>query len=221
VTGADDFRRAPLPADLDRLLHDLRGPLNAAVLHLQALKHRVGDDPTAGASLQSIQSIQQEVERLAAMLPVAFSVCALEMGPSRPVLLRNVVESAIDESARKRVRVDPGPWPEVDGDERLLVLATRQLVLNALEAGPEDGEVRVSIEPGDGETVAVVVRDSGTGFKTKNASAVVRLMAGAKPGHLGIGLLIAQRVARMHGGALTLETEAGSGVVRLVLRRSM
>jgi signal transduction histidine kinase len=215
VTGADDFRRAPLPADLDRLLHDLRGPLNAAVLHLQALKHRVGDDPTAGASLQSIQ---QEVERLATMLPVAFSVCALEMGPSRPVLLRNVVESAIDESARKRVRVDPGPWPEVDGDERLLVLATRELVRNALEAGPEDGEVRVSIEPGEGGTVAVVVRDSGPGFKTKNAAAVVRLMAGAKPGHLGIGLLVAQRVARMHGGALTLETGAGSGVVRLVLR---
>jgi len=215
--GADDFRRAPLPADLDRLLHDLRGPLNSAVLHLQALKRRIGEDPTAGASLQSIQ---QEVERLAAMLPVAFSLCALEMGPSRPLLLRSVVESAIDERARKRVHVDPGPWPEIDGDERLLVLAARQLILNALDAGGEDGEVRVSIEiePGDGQTVALVVRDSGAGFKTKNTDAVVRLMAGAKPGHLGVGLLVAQRVARMHGGVLTLETDASGGVVRLVLR---
>jgi len=213
--GADDFRRAPLPADLDRLLHDLRGPLNAAVLHLQALKHRVGDDPIAAASLQSIQ---QEVERLAAMLPVAFSICALEMGPSRPLLLRSVVESAIDERERKRVNVDPGPWPEIDGDEQLLVLATRQLIVNALEAGGDDGEVRVGIEAREGGAVALAIRDAGAGFRTKNASAIVRLMAGAKPGHLGVGLLVAQRVARLHGGTLTFESEPAGAVVRLILR---
>jgi signal transduction histidine kinase len=214
VTGADDFRRAPLPADLDRLLHDLRGPLNAVVMHLEVLKRLLGDDPTARASLQSIH---QEVERLAAMLPVAVSICALEMGPSRPLLLRGVVESAIDESERKRVRVDPGPWPEVDGNERLLVLATRQLILNALEASAEDGEVRVSVDPRDGGMVALVVEDSGAGFKTKNTAAIVHLMAGAKPGHVGVGLLVAQRIARLHGGALALETRDGGSAVRLIL----
>ena len=214
MTGADDFRRAPLPGDLDRLLHDLRGPLNAAVMHLEVLKRLLRDDPTARASLQSIH---QEVERLAVMLPVAMSICALEMGQPRPLLLRGVVESAIDERERKRVRVDPGPWPEVDGNERLLVLAVRQLILNALEASAEDGEVRVGLEPRDGGMVALVVEDSGAGFKTKNAAAIVHLMAGAKPGHLGIGLLVAQRIARLHGGALAFETREGGGVVRLIL----
>ena len=57
----------------------------------------------------------------------------------------------------------------------------------------------------------MVVRDSGPGFKTKNTAAAVRLMAGAKPGHVGIGLLIAQRVARLHGGTLALETAADRG----------
>jgi signal transduction histidine kinase len=214
VTGADDFRRAPLPADLDRLLHDLRGPLNTAVMHLEVLKRLLADDPIARASLQSIQ---QEVERLTAMLPVAVSICALEMGPSRPLLLRGVVESAIDDRERKRVRVDPGPWPEVDGNERLLVLAARQLILNALEASPEDGEVRVRLEARDGGMVALVVEDSGAGFKTKNPAAIVHLMAGDKPGHVGVGLLVAQRIARLHGGALAFETRGGGGAVRLIL----
>lgn len=215
MTGADDFRRAPLPADLDRLLHDLRGPLNAAVLHLQTLKHFAGDDPSTRGSLQSIQ---HELERLTAMLPLAFSVCALEMGVPRRLLLRGVVESAIDEASRKRVRVEPGPWPELDGDERLLVLAMRQLIANALEAGSGEGDVRVTVETGEGGSVAVAVHDVGDGFRAQNPNAVVRLMASTKGGHVGIGLLVAQRVARLHGGALTFQTAPdGGGVVRFVL----
>jgi signal transduction histidine kinase len=214
VTGPD-FRQEPLPVDLDRLLHDLRGPLNGVVLHLQALKRLVGDDTAAQSSLQSIQ---KELERLTAMLPVAFGVCALEMGPRRRLLLRSVVESATDEAMRKRVRVDPGPWPEVDGDERLLVLAMRQLLANALEAGGEDREVQVTVESGDDGTVAIVIHDAGSGFTTRNPNAAVRLMASTKQGHVGIGLLIAQRIARLHDGALSIGTAPdGGGVVRFAL----
>ena len=214
MAGADDFRRAPLPIDLDRLLHDLRGPLNAAVMHLEVLKRLGGDDPTVRGSLQTIQ---QEIDRLTAMLPVAFAICAIEKGPARRVLLRGVVESAIDESDRKRVDVDPGPWPEIDGDERLLVMALRQLIANALEAGGDDGRARVAVVPAEGGKVAVVVRDTGGGFKTKNSAALVKLMATTKGGHVGIGLLVAQRVARLHGGTLTFETTPEGGVVRLTL----
>jgi len=217
VTGADDFRRAPLPADLDRLLHDLRGPLNAAVMHLEVLKRLVTDEPTTRTSLLSIQ---QELDRLTAMLPLAFAVCAIEMGPPRRLLLRAVVESAVDDASRKRVDVDPGPWPEIDGDERLLVLAMRQLLANALEAGGDEGVVRVGIEPGEGDTVSVVIHDAGSGFKTRNPNAVVRLMASTKTGHVGVGLLVAQRIARLHGGTLAFETAAdGGGIVRFVLKR--
>jgi signal transduction histidine kinase len=216
VTAADDFRRAPLPIDLDRLLHDLRGPLNGAVLHVQALKRMVGDDPAAQASLQSIQ---KELDRLTAMLPAAFSVCALESVPRPRVLLRSVVESAIGEAARKRVRVEPGTWPEIDGDERLLVLAINQLLANALEASG-DSEVRVAVDTAQPDAVAVTIHDAGAGFKPRNPNAVMRLMASTKPGHLGIGLLVAQRIARLHGGTLTIDTAPdGGGLVRFAIAR--
>ena len=76
MSAPDDFRRAPLPVDLDRLLHDLRGPLNAVVIHLEVLKRLAGDQAPVRASLQSIN---QELERLTAMLPLAFAVSALEI----------------------------------------------------------------------------------------------------------------------------------------------
>jgi signal transduction histidine kinase len=216
VTEADDFRRAPLPADLDRLLHDLRGPLNAAVMHLEVVKRLLGDDPTGR---ESLRSIQQEMERLAGMLPVAVSICALEIHHTVRVSLRAVVDAAMDDVMRKHVVVSPDPWPDIDGDERLLVIAVRQLLLNALEAGGVDGEAHVSVETGPDATVVLVVRDSGPGFGARNASARVRLMAGGKAGHLGIGLLVALRVARLHEGSLTFGTGDGGGVVRLALGR--
>jgi signal transduction histidine kinase len=211
VAGGDDLSRAPLPADLDRLLHDLRGPLNAVVLHLEALKRLVGDDQMARGSLQSIQG---EMERVAAMLPLAFAVCALELGARRRLLVRSIVESAVDESARKRVLVAPGPWPEVEGDERLLVLAVRHLILNALEAG--DGDVHVGVANGAG-VVTLTIEDSGGGFKARNPNAIIRLMQPGKPGHAGIGLLIAQRVARLHGGSLAFESRPAGAVVRMTI----
>ena len=217
MTAADDFRRAPLPIDLDRLLHDLRGPLNGAVLHVQALKRMVGDDPAAQASLQSIQ---KELDRLTAMLPVAFSVCALESVPHQRLLLRSVVESAIGEAARKRVQVEPGTWPEIDGDERLLVLAINQLLANALEASGDDSEVRVAVDTAQPDAVAVTIHDAGAGFKPRNPNAVMRLMASTKPGHVGVGLLVAQRIARLHGGTLTIDTAPdGGGLVRFAIAR--
>jgi signal transduction histidine kinase len=218
VTASDDFRRAPLPLDLDRLLHDLRGPLNAAVMHLEVLKRLGADDATLRSS---VQSIQQEIERLTAMLPVAFAICAVEKAPPRRVLLRAAVESAIDEPMRKRVAVDPGPWPELEGDEPLLVMAIRHLIANALEAGGDDAAVHVSVEPADDDKIAVVVRDAGSGFKTRNPNAIVRLMASTKGGHVGIELIVAQRIARLHGGALSFGTSPeGGGVVRLVLAKT-
>jgi signal transduction histidine kinase len=214
VSSADELRRATLPPDLDRLLHDLRGPLNAAVMHLEVLKRMTSGEAVARASLASIQ---QELERLTRMLPAAFSVCAIEMGPSRRVLLRAAIESALDETERKRVTVAPGPWPEVEGDERLLALAIRHLVQNALELD-DASEVRVGVEVGDGDTVAVVVDDAGPGFKGRSPSSIVRLLGTTKPEHVGVGLLVAQRIARLHGGTLAFETGAPGGRVRLTLR---
>ena len=211
-----DPRRAPLPADLDRLLHDLRGPLNAVVMHLEVLKRLLGEDPTGRPSVQSIQG---ELERLAAMLPVAMSICALEMGPPRRLALRSVVEAALDADLRKQVSLDPEPWPDVDGDEALLTLAVRHLAQNALEAVGTEGDVNIGVEGEQDGLVTLTVRDTGAGFRMKNASARIRLMASGKPGHLGIGLLIAQRVARLHGGSITFgHATDGGAVVRMSVR---
>jgi signal transduction histidine kinase len=46
----------------------------------------------------------------------------------------------------------------------------------------------------------------------------IRLAGSGKPGHTGIGLVTVERIARLHGGTLTLSTPPGGGVeARLTL----
>lgn len=191
-----------LPAELARLLHDLRGPLNSAVMHLEVLKRTVAENP---ASADSLRTIVQELVRLSEMLPAAFSVAALEAAPLRRVALRAVAERVRQEPGLERVRLAGAAWPEVLGDEALLAVALSHLLRNALEASPPGvraPELSASQTP---HGVVVAVRDWGAGLPTANSKLLVRLLHSTKAGHRGVGLVTVERVARLHGGTVAFE----------------
>jgi signal transduction histidine kinase len=202
-----------LPAELARLLHDLRGPLNSAVMHLEVLKRTVSDDPS---SSESLRTVLQQLVRLSEMLPAAFTVAALESGPLARVSLRDVVERARQESALASVRVVGESWPEVSADAALLAIGIAELMRNAVEATGADGRPpEVSAARVD-DGAAVSVRDFGAGLPTTNPKLLIRLFHSTKAGHRGVGLVTAERVARLHAGTLAFEN-VGDGA-RVTLR---
>jgi two-component system, NtrC family, sensor histidine kinase HydH len=216
MSAGDDSRGRPLPPDLGRLLHDLRGPLNSLTMHLEVLRRSAGEAPIEG----SVRTMQEQLARLGAMLPSAFAIAALELTTSGPVDLR-AVAAAAGASASGPVTLAQGPWPTVRGDAALLRLALAHLLRNAIEATSSAGrteppEVHASQE---GDEVRVAVRDRGPGFRTTNANLLIKLMHSSKPGHAGVGLLTVERIARLHGGTLRFESPGDGAVVTLVLRR--
>ena len=209
----NDLARSPLPGELARLLHDLRGPLNSAGIHLEVLKRAVADDPVAADSLRTIV---QQLARVAAMLPDALTVAAIEVGPFRPISLRDVAAQAAA-PYDGGVVLEEGEWPSVRGDEAALLLALGEIIGNAVEATKVGAPPpRMMVSRAEGEAV-ISVRDRGEGLRTTNPKLLVRLGHSAKPGHRGYGLLIAERVARLHGGRLTFESTPEGATVSLVL----
>ena len=209
--------RAPeLPEDLDRILHDLRGPLNAIAMHLEVVKRAIPHDLPAK---QSVDTVQQEVERLAVMLPAAFQVIALEPGERRPVDVRLVVESVVAEAPLSAVTLAPGPWPHALGDARLLGLAIEHLLRNALEATPKDAPRPPHVSAHmTAAGVVLSVRNWGTTLPSSSPKVLIRLGSRRKPGHQGVGLVTVERIARLLGGALTFEAPEDGAEVRLILR---
>lgn len=209
----EDLARRPLPGELARLLHDLRGPLNSAGIHLEVLKRAVADDPVAADSLRTIV---QQLARIAAMLPDALTVAAVEVGPVHQVSLREVAAQAA-EPYGSAVAVEEGEWPSLRGDAAALALALGEIIGNAVEATkagappPRVSAARVAHD------VVVSVRDRGEGLRTTNPKLLIRLGHTGKPGHRGYGLLIAERVARLHNGRITFESTPDGATVSLVL----
>jgi signal transduction histidine kinase len=215
MSAADDPGRRPLPPDLGRLLHDLRGPLNSLTMHAEVLKRTVGDDTAAEDSLRTLL---QQLARLAEMLPAAFNVASLERGPSATVDL-GAIAAAARRGAGGPVQLAPGRWPSVVGDEGLLTEALAQLFRNAVEAtaavrGARPPEARAVVEAG---AARLTVRDWGPGLPTSNSKLLIRLLHSTKPGHRGLGLVTVERIARLHGGGLTFESPGDGALVTLTL----
>jgi len=213
--AADDPGRRPLPPDLGRLLHDLRGPLNSLTMHAEVLKRTVGDDPLAADSLRTVL---EQLGRLAEMLPAAFAVASLERGDWGVVDL-GAVAAAARGDAGGPVTLADGRWPTVRGDAELLTLALAHLFRNAVEAtaaaaGAPPPQVGASV---DGEETRVTVRDWGPGLRTTDAKLLIRLLHSTKPGHRGLGLVTAERIARLHGGTLAFESPGAGTLVTLSL----
>jgi signal transduction histidine kinase len=91
----------------------------------------------------------------------------------------------------------------VRGDATLLALAIAQLVRNALDVTPAGAPAPlVNAATDDEDRVVLTVRDWGPGLRSTNPKLLIRLLASDKRSHRGLGLPIADRIARLHGGSL-------------------
>jgi len=215
MSPADDPVRRPLPADLGRLLHDLRGPLNSLTMHAEVLKRTVRDD---SAAEESLRTVLEQLGRLSEMLPAALYVASLELGPMAPVDL-GTAAAAAREAAGGPVELAGGPWPSVVGDARLLTEALGQLFRNAVEATAAVVRARAPVASAsvDGPTTQVTVRDWGPGVRPTTLKPPIRLLHSTKPGHRGLGLVTVERIARLHGGTITFASPGDSTAVTLSL----
>jgi PAS domain S-box-containing protein len=105
----------------------------------------------------------------------------------------------------------------VAGDERRLQQILLNLVGNALKFTPPRGSVEIAIEEQGAEAMAIVVRDTGIGIAESDIERVRQpfqqvdgTLARRHEG-TGLGLAICDRLARLHGGSLSLVSTVGVG----------
>jgi len=191
--------------------HELRGPLQSALLGLHGLA-----DPGEGGRLAAID-LELRRAALAAEDLAAAANGRRATGPADEVELGTLLAEAAAAwrllASRHGVSlvVEPAGRPVVVRAERLrLAQAFSNLVLNAIEHGGGDVRVRVRVAAGAGARVEVT--DGGAGLPCPLHELVAA--ARGRRGRHGHGLALAALIARRHGGRLvTVPSPRGARLV--------
>ena len=196
--------------------HEVKNPLNSMRLWLENLKESLGSEPDNGAQ-QAVQVLDKEIDRLDAVVkrfldftrPMEVRLEATQLAN----VLREVVEIAKPQLQKARIQVAqllPIDVPEVYVDPALLKQAVFNLVLNAIEAMPNGGQLRLVLSR-RGEMAEITVADTGKGIPIENRQKVFQLFFTTRPGGSGIGLASTFRIVQLHNGSIDFSSEVGRG----------
>jgi PAS domain S-box-containing protein len=201
-----------------QMAHEIRNPLVAIGASLNSLCQE--DLPQEPRSI--LRSLAQEISRLDIVLrdytsvaqPLAFSEVKLrEVAQEAHRLLQGDRKAA---GKQLSVQIDGGLT--VRGDHDSLKQVLFNLLLNALEASPDGGEVTCRAEASEQE-VTLLVEDRGAGL-TASAVECLRPFFTTKQDGSGLGLAVCQKIARTHGGLVELQQRPGGGCqARVILPR--
>lgn len=175
-------------------------------------------NPGLEGALEHVQIIESEIRRLDEVVQGFLKFARpedLRLQPvSIPALFEEilpVVEPEAQASGVKIVIDAPVSTPAVHGDAAMLRQAFMNLAINACQAMPGGGTLRLAAAPGPRGMVEVRVEDTGVGIPPENLGKVFDLYYTTKDHGTGIGLSMVYRIVQMHDGELEVQSTPGSG----------
>lgn len=207
---------------LAMLAHELRNPLAPIVNAARLLRVLPGAAPDV-ARLQSV--IERQSQHLTRLLDDLLDVARVSRG--KIVLQREVVSAqtvaaaaveALTPQAQEkrqslRLEIDPEPML-IEGDRVRLTQILTNLLHNAIKFTPPAGRIELSVS-GDAAAVHFGVRDDGCGIPAELTPHLFKLFVQGEssvqqpPGSsgLGLGLALVRRLAELHGGRVSAQSE--------------
>jgi signal transduction histidine kinase len=200
--------------------HEVKNPLNAMMIHLELLRQHVDSD--AGRSHADV--IGNEIRRLDEVVqgflkfsrPEDLKLQAVRLA----ALLDEVVPIVRPEADRMGVRLvveSSVDVPDVNGDPTMLRQAFLNLALNACQAMPGGGTLRIHAEAARGRRVSIAFIDSGVGIKPEHLERIFDLYFTTKENGSGIGLSMVYRTVQMHDGEIEVQSIPGAGATFTIL----
>jgi signal transduction histidine kinase len=211
--------------------HEVRNPLNAMTIHLELLKQKliaaamaaVTSSPGGGREdlapvLEHARVISSEIKRLDQVMQgfLKFTrsedlkLQAVALGP----LVDEVVHVIEPECSGSRVSIITDGFdrvPEIRGDPAMLRQAFLNLALNACQAMPQGGSLRLSAEPLAPHRVRISFSDTGAGIKPEHLGRIFDLYFTTREKGSGIGLSMVYRTVQLHDGEIEVESTEGHG----------
>jgi signal transduction histidine kinase len=202
--------------------HEIRSPLSALMINLDLLRESLdgdlsADDGVRGRRETYVSVLRQELTRLnrslAEMLTQSIPAPDSQQRFDLRALVAELGTLLAPQGRRQGVELStslpPDEVPLVGYRDRLKQ-AFLNIAVNALEAMPKGGRMRIEMERRE-DRVRVTVRDTGQGIPAELLARVYESDFTTKGGGSGIGLYVARAVVELHGGSIEADSAVGRG----------
>ncbi|MDI1294577.1 MAG: HAMP domain-containing sensor histidine kinase [bacterium] len=209
--------------------HELRTPLARLRNELSLLEQRVEAEPIR----RELRLATDYADELLRMFGAMLRIAEMESGSRRAAFEQldlalligdvvDMVQPAMTERDQQIV-VDPFASASLHGDRQLLLQLFFNLLDNAACHTPDGTQVRIAVTACDGQ-IAIAISDNGPGIPQAQHAHVMRrfgrLDSGDRRRGHGLGLPLADAIARLHRGTLVLKDRAledGAPGLRIVI----
>jgi two-component system, OmpR family, sensor histidine kinase KdpD len=217
---------------IDAMAHEFKTPLTSIRAATTSL--RSNPEQPLATRIELVEIADEEAEHLGELIDDAVEMARLdtahiEIQPGLadlPEVVREAAASLQAEADGRTLEIicDPQAAP-IAFDRRLVRLAVRQLLDNALKYSPPGTPVTLRVQQRD-EGAIVEVSNAGEGIPPQEQSRIFERFYRSPsarpqvPGS-GLGLSIAHRIAQAHQGDLSVSSRPGETTFRLTLPRTL
>jgi signal transduction histidine kinase len=195
------------------IAHEIGNPLSSLSTRLSLLERR-SDQAFVN---ESVGLLRSQVDRITRIVHGVSHFARLRSQGWTVWELNGMVEEAVGivalDSRAKSVTISPrlaDPSPRVRGVRDQILQVTVNLLLNAVEAMPDGGQVTVETSQGEDE-IELAVSDTGGGIADDVRERLFEPFFTTKDQGTGLGLSISYSLVHAHGGRIEVESRSGGG----------
>jgi signal transduction histidine kinase len=201
------------------LAHEIKNPLSVIRLHMEMLQEDFSreNSPLARRALQKIVIVNRQCVRLENLLKDFMRLASINALELRPADLNQQISEVLDfyesQCAQQQIEIvrylDP-ELPRMMMDKPALQAALMNLVKNAIEAMPEEGQL-VARTRVTRSGIALDLIDTGVGMNDSTLLKMFTAFYSTKDGGSGLGLPTAKRIVEAHRGVINVQSTVGRG----------
>jgi signal transduction histidine kinase len=217
--ATDDY--AALAELAGGFIHEIKNHLNTLNLNLQLLAEDFQDSETQRErrALTRVQKLQGECQRLVDLSNDFLQFARIKELRLEPADLGKLVQEMLDffTPTARAASIDiktflPADLPTLQLNKEMMRQALLNLLLNAVQAMPQGGELTIQASVENGH-VCVSLIDTGTGIAPEVLPKIFRpfFSTKAKSGGSGLGLPTTRKIIEAHHGTIDVQSDVGKG----------
>ncbi len=198
------------------LAHEIKNPISGIVFAINSI---LRETDVCENHREIFQEIARQANRVEQNLEVLLSLARQSRFESRPTDVQKIIERVLlfigqqNNGSKLKIEYEPAPdLPQIMADPNQLEQLFLNLIINAVQAMPEGGYLRICTEyKEETRKIRITIQDTGTGIPKHVQPNVFQPFFTTKTRGVGLGLTICNDIVTRHHGTITFTSRPGAG----------